>query len=236
MRWFLSSIAMLASVIALAATPADTVWRVVERVDTVVVSTTPATDSVARVAPYVRRLNSYYRMWERLIPRGARIQYAGNMGMFSGGPVWIYGKRHWETSLLFGFVPKHDAHHGMMTMTIKQDYIPWSVHLAGGRVDFQPLATGVYFNTAFSRKLWVRQPSRYPKGYYWFATRVRSNVYLGGRVKLNIPEHKRWFGCSVSVFYELSMCDYYFIQKVKNSYITPDKWLTLSFGIQIEWL
>ncbi len=58
-----------------------------------------------------------------------------------------------------------------MTMTLKQDYIPWTVHVAGALVDFQPLAAG-----------------------------------------------------------------FYFIQKVKNSYITPDKWLTLSFGIQIEWL
>lgn len=49
-------------------------------------------------------------------------------------------------------------------------------------------------------------------------------------------DHCSLFGRSVSLFYELSTCDYYFIQKVKNSYITPDKWLTLSFGIQIEWL
>ena len=129
-----------------------------------------------------------------------------------------------------------NAHHAVMTMTLKQDYIPWTVHVAGELVDFQPLAAGLYFNTAFSHKFWVHQPSRYPKGYYWFATRVRTNVYLGQRIRLNIPERKRWFGRSVSLFYELSTCDYYFIQKVKNSYITPDKWLTLSFGIQIEWL
>lgn len=35
-----------------------------------------------------------------------------------------------------------------MTMTLKQDYIPWTVHVAGALVDFQPLAAGFYFNTA----------------------------------------------------------------------------------------
>lgn len=70
----------------------------------------------------------------------------------------------------------------------------------------------------------------------------RGNLSISSRLRrvststLPIPERKRWFGRSVSLFYELSTCDYYFIQKVKNSYITPDKWLTLSFGIQIEWL
>ena len=238
MRWFLFSIAMLTTVTAWAAAVPDTSrHETAGRVDTVYIVRTDVTaDSVARVAPYVRRLNNYYRMWARLIPRGARIQYAGNMGMFSGGPTWIYGRRHWETSLMFGFVPKHNAHHAVMTMTLKQDYIPWTVHVAGELVDFQPLAAGLYFNTAFSHKFWVHQPSRYPKGYYWFATRVRTNVYLGQRIRLNIPERKRWFARSVNLFYELSTCDYYFIQKVKNSYITPDKWLTLSFGIQIEWL
>ena len=41
-----------------------------------------------------------------------------------------------------------NAHHAVMTMTLKQDYIPWTVHVAGELVDFQPLAAGLYFNTA----------------------------------------------------------------------------------------
>ena len=143
MRWFLFSIAMLTTVTAWASAVPDTSrHETAGRVDTVYIVRTDVTaDSVARVAPYVRRLNNYYRMWARLIPHGARIQYAGNMGMFSGGPTWIYGRRHWETSLMFGFVPKHNAHHAVMTMTLKQDYIPWTVHVAGELVDFQPLAT-----------------------------------------------------------------------------------------------
>ncbi len=244
MKWFLSNIvALLAATTCTAAattppeatTVADTVY--VTRVDTVYIHTSSAADSIADVAPYARRLDRYYKFWGRLIPRGVRVQYAGNMGMFSAGPTWIYGKRHWETSLMLGFVPKHNAHHGMLTMTIKQDYLPWSIHFDKVGLDFQPLATGFYFNTAFSHKLWVHQPSRYPKGYYWFATRLRSNIYIGERLKFNIPENRRKGLCrSISLFYELSTCDYYFIQKVKNSYITPDKWVTLSFGIQIEWL
>ena len=43
---------------------------------------------------------------------------------------------------------RDQRHHAVMTMTLKQDYIPWTVHVAGELVDFQPLAAGLYFNTA----------------------------------------------------------------------------------------
>lgn len=186
---------------------------------------------------YFKRLIGYYKVWGRLIPRGGRLQVAGNMGLVSTGPVWVYGKRHWETALMFGWVPKHDARHGMATMTIKEDYIPWSIHLLSGRLDFQPLATGLYFNTVFGGKFWGRQPKHYPNGYYWFSTRFRTSAYLGQRVKWNVPRKRGTFVRGVSLFYEISTCDYYLIQKVRNPhYMSLDRWLALSFGLQIEWM
>lgn len=186
---------------------------------------------------YAQRLHRYYRLWGRLVPRGGRMQFAGNMGLLSAGPVWIYGRRHWETAIMFGFVPKHNAHHGMATMTIKQDYIPWSIHLFDGQLDYQPLATGIYWNTVFSDKFWMHQPRKYPTGYYWFATRLRTSAYIGQRAKWNIPKRYHTFMRSVSLFWEVSTCDYYMIQKVENPrYMTPDRWLCLSFGLQVEWM
>ena len=159
------------------------------------------------------------------------------MGLVSAGPSWIYGKRHWETALMLGFVPKHQARRGMMTMTVKEDYIPWSIHVPvkGSIIDFQPLAAGIYFNTVFDHRFWNRQPSRYPKGYYWFSTRMRPNIYIGERIRLHIPKRQQRFGSAMSIFYEISACDFNIIQQVKNSYLSPDKYLTLSIGLQIEW-
>lgn len=85
---------------------------------------------------YDKRIHRFRKGWNSLIPTHNKIQYAGNMGMFSFGTGWDYGKRdQWETDLFFGFIPKHDSHRAKMTMTLKQNYMPWAWSLGK---DFQP--------------------------------------------------------------------------------------------------
>ena len=82
---------------------------------------------------YDKRIHRFRKGWNSLIPTHNKIQYAGNMGMFSFGTGWDYGKRdQWETDLFFGFIPKHDSHRAKMTMTLKQNYMPWSLELGKG--------------------------------------------------------------------------------------------------------
>ncbi len=243
MRQYIISIvaivlALCAGRAAAATESADTVYVV--RTDTVYVPMTIAPtitgDSAAvQELSYERRLRHYYHTWSKLVPKGLTVQYAGNMGMFSAGPTWIYAKRHWATSLLFGFVPRHQNDRTMATFTVKQDYVPWSISLGNSGFQFQPLATGIYLNSVLDSRFWNKQPDRYPSGYYWFSTRVRTNIYIGERIKFCIPKHKRWFAESISLFYELSTCDYFFIQRVKDSYLGASKWLTLSLGLRLEW-
>jgi hypothetical protein len=244
MRLLLINILIVFIGFSAAAEPSDTIYVTkkdtvyITKKDTVFVSKNYS-DSIreAKLSSYKKRLERYNKVWMGLMPKGGKLQYAGNMGMFSLGPTWIYGhSRQWESSLLFGIIPRHAGGHSKITMTIKEDYIPWTIHLKHYGLDFQPLATGLYFNTVFSGHFWVKQPDRYPHGYYWFATRLRTNIYVGERLKINIPERRRFFADSMSLFYEISTCDYYLIQRISNSYLTPDKYLTLSFGIQFEWM
>lgn len=47
---------------------------------------------------YDKRIHRFRKGWNSLIPTHNKIQYAGNMGMFSFGTGWDYGKRdQWET-------------------------------------------------------------------------------------------------------------------------------------------
>ena len=188
---------------------------------------------------YIRRLERYRHLWQNLIPKGVKLQFAGNMGMFSLGPTWIYGKnRQWETSLLFGFIPKHSSDKVRLTFTLKEDFVPWSIKLPRSLswIEFKPLATGIYLNSVLSNEFWTSLPKKYPNGYYWFATRLRPNIYLGERLEFNIPESRRQLAKSICVFYEISTCDYYFVQRIHNKHFSPEKFLTLSFGLQFEWL
>lgn len=181
---------------------------------------------------YARRVERYSSAWQKLIPRYTKLQFAGSMGMFSIGPGWNYGRNHWETDLLFGFVPRNTDKHAMATMTLKQNYIPWHIPL-GNRFEIEPLSGGMYINTLLDGDFWVKNPERYPKGYYTFSTRVRLHAFLGQRITLNLQRKKRW-NKSITLFYELSSCDLYLISAFTNHTLRPRDYLSLSFGVKLQ--
>ncbi|MGL4852981.1 MAG: hypothetical protein ACRC3Z_10120 [Phocaeicola sp.] len=183
---------------------------------------------------YDKRVNRYRQAFESLIPTNAILQFYGDMGIVSMGVGWDYGKRgEWETYLLFGVIPKYNSSETKMTMTLKQSYTPWSFYL-GNNFSVEPLSCGLYFNTVFSEHFWVREPSRYPQGYYGFSTRIRSHVFLGQSVTYEIPHNRRFFTKGVSAFYEISSCDILIISAFTNSYLKPSDYLTLSFGLKFN--
>ncbi len=202
---------------------------------------TNAQDSIPTPTLYDRHIERYTSLWENLIPRYSKIQFAGSMGMFSFGIGWDYYRHHWETDLLFGFVPKTTRNlnaesskkrHTMATFTAKQNYIPWRVPLHKN-IDFEPLTTGLYINTLLDRDFWVQSPDKYPKGYYFFSTRVRTHIFLGERVTFKFNNPGRWHK-SVTLFYELSSCDLYILNKFGNKYLKPKDYLSLSFGLKFQ--
>ena len=154
---------------------------------------------------YDKRVHRYRRAWEALIPTHTKLQYAGGMGLLSWGIGWDYGKRgQWETDLLLGFIPRYSSKHFKMTMTLKQNYIPWSIWL-GKDFSLEPLTTGIYFNTVFSDDFWTSEPEKYRK-----------------------------FSKSITAFYEISTCDLYVVSAFNNSYLKPDDYLRLSFGLKFQ--
>lgn len=183
---------------------------------------------------YDKRVHRYRRAWEALIPTHTKLQYAGGMGLLSWGVGWDYGKRgEWETDLLLGFIPRYSSKHFKMTLTLKQNYIPWSVFL-GKAFSLEPLACGIYFNTVFSDNFWTQEPERYPRGYYGFSTRIRTHLFVGQRIRFDVPDRYRKFSKSITAFYEISSCDLYVVSAFTNSYLKPADYLRLSFGLKFQ--
>ena len=166
---------------------------------------------------YDKRIHHYRQNWESLIPTQLILQTCGNMGLFSVGVGWDYGKRgQWETQLLFGYIPKYSSHSAKMTITLKENYIPWSINLKKGW-SFEPLECGLYFNTVIGQDFWTKQPTKYQSGYYPFSTRIRPNIFIGGqRFVKEISKKKRKFIKSFSFLYELGTNDIYFMRLYRN--------------------
>lgn len=194
--------------------------------------TCPADTVPDRLTRYERNTLRRVQRWNKLIPSYTKIQFAGGMGLVSVGTGWEYGKnRQWETDLLLGIIPKHSSKRTKVTLTLKQNFTPWRVPLRG-RFALEPLSTGLYLNTVFGGEFWMKNPDRYPQGYYWFSTRLRIHIFVGQRIRFDIPEGRRWFLSAITAFYELSTCDLYVIQAVRNSYMKADDVLRLSFGLK----
>lgn len=196
-----------------------------------------AQDSIcSNPTKYDKRVHRYRCHWEKLIPTHTKIQFAGNMGLLSFGTGWDYGKKNqWETDIFLGFIPKYQSKRTKITMTLKQNYMPWSLELGKG-FSTEPLSCGLYFNTVFGDQFWVHEPDRYPKGYYGFSSRIRSHIFLGQRLTYDIDPQRRYTAKSITIFYELSTCDFHLISAVTNRYLRPKDYLSLSFGIKLQLL
>jgi len=177
-----------------------------------------------------RVLENYQRNWNQLIPRQAKLQFAGSMGMFSTGPGWFYGKNNqWETDFYVGFIPKMNGSKGHITTTLKQTYTPFSIRL-NDRFRFEPLTTGIYINKIFGEYFWNRLPEKYPKGYYFWAVNMRFHVFAGQSISMKLSE--KMIGKEMSLFYEFNTNDLYLISAVQNKTIGLKDIIGLSFGIR----
>lgn len=184
---------------------------------------------------YDRRVHRYRLRWQSLIPTQSVVQFAGNMGLMSFGVGWDYGRRkQWETHLMFGFLPKAQSERAKATMTLKENFIPWSLYLKRGWA-VEPLSVGLYFNTVFGSEFWQRQPARYPDSYYPFlSTRMRVNVFVGQRLELTLPSNRRKFVKSITAFYELSTCDLYLRALFQDRYVKLKDIVGLSLGLKFQ--
>lgn len=194
----------------------------------------PSTDNSA-LTNYERRVYRYRRLWNFLIPTQTVIQYAGNMGVVSVGMGWDYGNhRQYETNLLFGYLPRFNSSRAKMTMTFKQNFVPWRLP-AGSKFNVEPLTCGIYFNTVFGHEFWGREPKRYPDKYYEFlSTKVRINVFAGQRFTAIVPHNRRKFMKSLTIFYEISTCDIYLRAMLQDNKISLWDIVGLSIGLKLQ--
>lgn len=180
------------------------------------------------------REHTGYTGWERTIPTHIKAQYAGGMGFLSLGCGWDYGrKKRWETDLLVGFLPGAYSDRTHMTFTLRQNYIPWSIRCCD-RFAIEPFACGLYFNLIAGEDYWVREPDRYPGGYYRFTSRLRSYLYVGQRFTYYLKNDGLLR--DVTLYYELSANDLDIISKCTNKSLGLSDIVYFSVGVKFQLL
>jgi len=185
---------------------------------------------------YEKKIQRIESHWQKLIPKYSKMQFAGSMGLISAGIGWNYGKnKQWETDLLFGIVPRYSTSNNKLTMTVKQNFIPWTVRL-NDRFELKPFSTGLYLNTVFDDDFWGREPGKYPNNYYKFSTKFRFNIFAGQGWVYKLNTSKKVICESITFFYEVSTNELYLMSAIPNRYIKAKDILGLSLGIKMQLL
>lgn len=181
---------------------------------------------------YRQRVERMHKGWNDIIPNIATLQYAGGIGMFSLGIGWDYGsKQQWETHLLLGYLPDDGKRNGYASMTLKEIYTPFNVHLTSS-ITYNPLYVTLMLNTTLNGDFWVKEPDRYPAGYYGFSSKVRFHIGVGQKFKLRNMEHRTHWFKDLTFYYEISSCDLYIRQKIVSPKIPTKDILSIGIGLQ----
>lgn len=169
--------------------------------------------------------------WMNLMPNFSVVNFYGGMGTVSCGLGWQYGKkRNWETSVFAGFIAKYHSNKPKLTFTLKQVYLPWKITI-NNKISVEPILGSIYLNTILGRDFWVKDPERYPKGYYSIPTKIRAHIALGQRINISFNKLKYK---ELSLYYEISSCDMYIITAVQNDYVNIKNIISIAFGLKLQ--
>ncbi|WP_437919940.1 hypothetical protein [Sphingobacterium sp. LRF_L2] len=140
-----------------------------------------------------------------ITPNNVKIQYAGNIGMFSSGIGYTSPNKRWEGNLLYGYVPAKYAVEPIHSATIKGKFSSLLREYADG-FEIKWLQIGLWYNYSFGDPYFFKLPSYYDSGYYYFSTAVNVGLTVGSEFR-----YKRW-----GLYYELGTTEKRTINYVKN--------------------
>jgi hypothetical protein len=155
--------------------------------------------ALATVAPWSAEADDERRRW--FVPDHAKLQLAGEIGFVSPGVGYELANRKVHLDAFFGWVPEAVGGQDIFSLTTKLSYAPWRER-AGRDWRVQPLIAGVQLTYTFGSQYFLRQPSRYPDGYYDLPTALHAGVSIGGSVTRKLRD-----GRELGVYYELVAID-----------------------------
>ncbi|WP_133639406.1 hypothetical protein [Sphingobacterium paludis] len=143
---------------------------------------------------------------KKIMPNNVKLQYAGNIGMFSTGFGYVSPNKRWMGDFMYGLVPSSYAKDPIHSLTLKGKYVSLNRdYIQSLQVSW--LQLGLWFNYSFGDQYFLGLPSYYDPGYYYFPTALNIGLTLGSEVR-----YKKW-----GLYYELGTTEKRMINYVKNS-------------------
>ncbi|WP_187261550.1 hypothetical protein [Pontibacter beigongshangensis] len=166
------------------------------------------------------------------VPDGAVLQHAGNMGMFAMGPHYTTHTRRVAAELLFGFLPRFQAERNQYLITLKPLYQPFRIGLKSGH-SITPLRAGIGLSYHFGDQYSLAWHEKYPKGYYWWSTRLRILGYAGSSFNFRLKDQTKLIK-ELCLYSELGTYDLVLTSLIKEKGLRPWDILNLSVGVRVS--
>jgi hypothetical protein len=165
------------------------------------------------------------------VPHQANLQFAGNLGLFSGGLGYTLFRQKLQIDLLYGYTPRFQAEKGLHALTLKAAYHPFRKSL-NHKYFFEPFKIGTGFNYAFGSQFFTSLPDRYPDNYYWWSSSLRFTPFIGTTLIRQIGKENRVIK-NIQVYTELGTHDLAIVSWLTNKNLAFGKVLNLALGIKM---
>ncbi|NDK56576.1 hypothetical protein [Pontibacter fetidus] len=168
------------------------------------------------------------RKW--YVPDAATLQFAGNMGMLSGGPGYDFAKGRLTTDLLYGYVPKFDAEEAIHLLTVKGTYKPWEIERRRS-FTVTPLQVGLGLSYYFDDNFPLTWDDKFPDGYYWWSPKVRLLGFAGAAVSRKIQNS---YVKKIGLYSEVGTFDLLVTSWYKDDELTLWEIMNISVGTRVS--
>jgi hypothetical protein len=160
-----------------------------------------------------------------IIPSTIHFQFAGFIGMFSGGAGYYFLNERVNTSLFYGYVPERYATSAIHTLALKTTLQIFKLNKPSFITP--ALYGGFTFNCEVSKHSFIILPDYYPKGYY--GTQAIHFTFLGG-LKARIPLSNKF---ALEPYAELGTLDSYLWYGISQNTLDADDLVKLALGVNL---
>lgn len=164
------------------------------------------------------------------VPDAAVLQYAGNMGLLAAGPSYNLINKQLQIDVLYGYVPKFQGAKAGHLITLKTTYKPFALNL-DSKYTLTPLQAGLGISYHFGSQYSIVWEEPYPKGYYWWSTRLRLLGFAGASINRKLTDS---FAKDVGVYAELGTYELLVTAWYKDEKLRLWDIMSASVGVRVK--
>lgn len=157
------------------------------------------------------------------------IQYAGNIGLISGGIGYASQRDTYQLSLVYGYVPPSVGGVKIHTISVKNVFHLTRFHINETKTIVPYAALGVSLEVG--GRSWFFLPENMPPGYYSFPKSIHAIPGLG--IKLRTLKRSRGFFTGAEFFAEASSVDVNVWYKFISNEVKMNQIVSLALGVNL---